>query len=444
MTDGDIELPEDYNLSPVIICVDDERIILTGLKEQLRNNLDGVQIETAESGEEGLEVFQEFLDAGESVPIVISDQLMPGMRGEAFLEAVHSLSPETLNILLTGQATADSVGAAVNKARLYRYISKPWIEDDLVMTIREALKAWRQARTLRIKERELLLAHSASLRFVPREFLSLLEKNRLEDVQCGDYIAREMHVSFTDVRGFTKLAEGKEPGEMFEFLNEYVGLIEETVRTHGGFISSLEGDGVLSLFPDSADDALRAGIEMHRIMREAEDRLPSNTENGPIIGAAVNSGFLLLGAIGNDERLKCDVVGDAVNLCSRIEGLTRQFDVSMLISSMTREHLSDNFALRDVGEVTVKGRSSPVRLYEVLDAATEEDRQLKQESLDSFSRALSLFGSGDFDEAYNSFEQILCANPVDGAAKLYLNRCRQLQNLDGIPDGFGVLDFLVK
>ena len=138
------------------------------------------------------------------------------------------------------------------------------------------------------------------------------------------------------------------------------------------------------------------------------------------------------------------MVGDAVNLCARIEGLTRQFDVPMLISSMTRDHLSENFALRDVGEVRVKGRSKPVCLFEVLDAENEKDRKLKQESLDSFSRALVLFGSGDFGEACISFAQILQINPADGVAKLYLERCRQLQNLDVIPDGIGVLEFLIK
>lgn len=124
---------------PVILCVDDESIVLSSLKEQLSAIVQGVRVEIAESGEEGLEVFAELIEEGRQVPVVVSDQMMPGMRGEEFLESIYLLSPDTLNVLLTGQATVDAVGTAVNRANLYRYIGKPWDEPDLQVTIREAL-----------------------------------------------------------------------------------------------------------------------------------------------------------------------------------------------------------------------------------------------------------------------------------------------------------------
>lgn len=127
---------------PVILCVDDERIILNSLKSQLVHNLgDEFQIELAESGEEALELLEEFRANQKEVPLVIVDQIMGGMYGDELLTRIKAVLPETLSIMLTGQATAESVGKAVNKADLFRYISKPWDEDDFMMTVKAALQS---------------------------------------------------------------------------------------------------------------------------------------------------------------------------------------------------------------------------------------------------------------------------------------------------------------
>lgn len=128
---------------PVILCVDDERIILSSLKSQLMNNLgDTYQIELAESGEEALEILAELMESRVEVPLIIADQIMGGMYGDELLARVKTLLPKTHGIMLTGQATAESVGEAVNKASLFRYISKPWDEEDLVLTIKTGLRSY--------------------------------------------------------------------------------------------------------------------------------------------------------------------------------------------------------------------------------------------------------------------------------------------------------------
>ncbi len=135
---------------PVILCVDDERIILDALKSQLRHQFGAhYRIEVAESGEEALEIFEELLEQRVVVPLVISDQIMGGMYGDALLAEIKQRSPHTLSIMLTGQATAESIGKAVNTAGLFRYISKPWNEEDLLMTVRSALDAYLQAEALK-------------------------------------------------------------------------------------------------------------------------------------------------------------------------------------------------------------------------------------------------------------------------------------------------------
>lgn len=134
-------------VKPVILCVDDEKIILSSLKEQLQIAVgDRFNIEQAESGEEALELLQELRDDGVDIPLVIVDQIMGGMYGDELLRHCKAILPQTLGIMLTGQATAESVGQALNKAGLFRYLAKPWEEDDLLLTVQSGLDSyyWRR------------------------------------------------------------------------------------------------------------------------------------------------------------------------------------------------------------------------------------------------------------------------------------------------------------
>lgn len=130
---------------PVVLCVDDEKIILDSLQEQILNRLgERFECEVAQSGEEALELIEELQESQQEVAVIISDQLMPSMKGDEFLIAAHRKVPEAYKILLTGQATLDAVQNAINHARLYRYVMKPWREDDLMLTIEEAAEAFLQ------------------------------------------------------------------------------------------------------------------------------------------------------------------------------------------------------------------------------------------------------------------------------------------------------------
>ena len=140
-----------------IVCVDDEAVILSSLGEQLKRCLNQqYDIELVDSGTEAIALCAELVAEGIDIPIIISDQIMPGMTGDELLVKLHSLYPDTLKILLTGQANADAVGNLVNANALYRYISKPWNETDLILTVKEALKRYRQERQLAEKNEILL------------------------------------------------------------------------------------------------------------------------------------------------------------------------------------------------------------------------------------------------------------------------------------------------
>lgn len=154
----------------VIFCVDDEKIVLNSLKTELKNAFgNNYIIETAESGIEALEAIENLLELNYEIKVVIADYAMPVMKGDEFLTKLHEISPLTLNILLTGQATIEGITNSINYAGLYRYMSKPWQTDDLVLTVKQALKSYEQDNILQIQNKELIelsnsLEHKVKLR----------------------------------------------------------------------------------------------------------------------------------------------------------------------------------------------------------------------------------------------------------------------------------------
>ena len=132
-----------------IICVDDESTVLDSLKIELKKVLqERCIIETAESGQEALELFNELLEDNSDVALIISDQIMPDIRGDELLRQIHQQSPNTLKIMLTGQADLEAIGNAIKYANLYRYISKPWQPEDLQLTVVEAVNSYLQAKRI--------------------------------------------------------------------------------------------------------------------------------------------------------------------------------------------------------------------------------------------------------------------------------------------------------
>lgn len=139
-----------------ILCVDDEKFVLTSLKEQLKSKIGNrCSIELAESAQDALEILKELSDENIEIPLVISDYIMPGMNGDELLEIIHNEYPKTINILLTGQATLNGVINSINKASLYRYITKPWIVEDLTLAVIEALKSYDKDRRIEAQNKKL-------------------------------------------------------------------------------------------------------------------------------------------------------------------------------------------------------------------------------------------------------------------------------------------------
>ncbi len=263
---------------------------------------------------------------------------------------------------------------------------------------------------------------SAATRFVPRQFLKLLGKDSIENVSLGDQIEMKLTVLFADIRSFTTLSEAMTPAENFNFLNSYLSRISPVIRRNRGFIDKYLGDGIMALFPESPQDAVQAGLDLMETVRVFNGHR-ANSGYRPIgIGVGVNTGRIMLGTIGESFRMDGTVISDAVNVASRLEGLTRIFDAWIIVSG---DSLSDcpeaaRFPHRYLGRVRVKGKSSAVRIYEVIDAPSVA----RIRSREAFENALRCLERRDYAEAARGFEQVSADDPTDGAARYFLDRCR--------------------
>ncbi|WP_353572848.1 PAS domain S-box protein [Candidatus Albibeggiatoa sp. nov. BB20] len=681
---------------PVIVCVDDEYTILDSLKIELKKALSNdYLIETAEDGEEAIELIEDLIEEQSDIPLIISDYLMPNMKGDEVLKEIHRLSPKTLKIMLTGQADINAVGNAIKHANLYRYISKPWEAEDLRLTVKEAIYSYQQEKVvseqhqaleelnheqaeliqkLQISEaqtraivlaaadgiitvntqgviemvnpalelmfgytqkelvgqnvsilmplitaqqhdgylenyiktgkkhiidntRELegqrkngdtfplelsvreahlgtrqlfvgilhdiserkqaeailrLTQHSVNYaadsilwinqtgqilyandsaahsldysqdelltknisdidinttediwqeywdnlveqgsfsfesqheakdgrifpvektlnyleydnkayafafarditerkqaeeerlkaayeifqlnksyeRFVPSAFLSLLDKSSIIDVELGDQVKKEMTVLFSDIRGFTPLSEQMSPKEVFDFINIYLSRMEPIILEHQGVIDKYIGDAIMALFPKNADDAIQGSVQMLKTLVEHNKRLQADDLPEIQIGIGLNTGPLILGTIGGENRMEGTVIADAVNLAARVESLTKVYGTPLLITEYTHVKLADpnQYHIRVIDAAQVKGKSYEVTVYEIYDADSPETIKLKDQTLEDFETGFLFYHIGKFEYAQLLFQNVLEINPQDKAAQVYIQRIEQ-------------------
>ena len=587
---------------PVVICVDDEQTILESLEIELQKALGNEYlIETAQSGEEALELLEELLEDHYEVPLVISDHIMPNIKGDELLKRIHAISPRTLKIMLTGQADIEAVGNAIKNAKLYRYITKPWQTEDLSLTVKEAVNSYLQDKKLaeqnaqlqqmnqalaqlnleqaaliaKLHENENRLAQfleampvgvgvldadgklyyinqrarelfgkgvvpdttsdqlsevyqvykagtnqeyppldlpivralkgesaiaddlevhqcdkiipleawatpiydakgnivyaintlqdiaerkkselerqnfikklfqlncnlelaleaeskltDAARRFVPKEFLSLLGHESIVNVKLGEAVQQEMSVLFSGIRGFSALSESMTPEDNFKFINAYLSRMEPAIIDNQGFIDKYIGDVIMALFSGDADNALKAGIAMLQSLADYNQHCAKSGYVPIQIGIGINTGSLTLGTVGGQSRMDGTVISDAVNLASRLENLTKKYEVSLFISHHTLARLQDptHYSIRLIERLKVKGKSKAVAIFEVLDGEPPEIREVKLATKTKFEEGLLLYYRHFFREAASVFQDVLSINPKDKVAQIYLERCQK-------------------
>ena len=260
-------------------------------------------------------------------------------------------------------------------------------------------------------------------RFVPRPFLEQLGRARIGDIGLGDAVRVDATVAFSDVRGFTELSEGSSAVESFELLNRYLGRMEPAIRRHGGFIDKYFGDGVMSLFINGSDGAIAAAVDMYRALETFNaERTGAATLR---MGLGVHAGEVMLGTVGSIDRIDTTVIGDTVNTASRLEGATKEFCGAVLASRQVLDRLSDpgRYLLREVGRISVVGKTEVVEVHEVLAARPRAHAESVAVTRTRFAEALALWYAADFPSAARLFRDCAALAPFDELALQYALRC---------------------
>lgn len=213
-------------------------------------------------------------------------------------------------------------------------------------------------------KRSLEVLNKSLERFIPHEMLHFLKKDSITEVQLGDFTQEFMTVLFLDLRGFTRRSEKMTPEANFKFINTFLKNFGPIVRRHGGFIDKYLGDGFMALFPNNPDSALKAALQMRKTLVLFNQSYSKSIEELKI-GIGIHSGTVTLGTIGEIQRMDSTVISDAVNTASRIEQLTKEKEIDILISAATIKKLltPEAFRFRKIGEEKIRGKDISIELY---------------------------------------------------------------------------------
>ena len=237
-------------------------------------------------------------------------------------------------------------------------------------------------------------------------------------------------VLFSDIRQFTALSERLGAHSTVSLLNDYFERMVECIFDQGGMLDKFIGDAIMAVFglpvprDDDEDRALRAAISMIESLREWN--VERSRRGDPVLdmGVGLNTDSVVAGNIGSGKRMDYTIIGDGVNLASRLEGACKHYGARILLSELTRAKLRGVYRLREVDRIVVKGKSEPVAMFECLDYHDDESFPNLLEAVGMFNEGLAKYRAGDFVEAERWFEQALTANPDDAVAALYVERCR--------------------
>jgi len=310
---------------------------------------------------------------------------------------------------------------------------------------------------MRMLERENLLAQSVMEtrqklsdtfeKFVPKQFISRKKAHDFEEISLGNFDSGNITILFSDVRAFTELSELMTPDEVFRFLNSYLSRMEPPIQKHGGFVDKFIGDAIMALFEldserKSAHSAILAAIDMQRAL-VLYNKHRRKVSYPPIqTGIGIHSGEVMIGTVGSAERMDFTAIGNAVNISSRLEGLTKYYGARIIVSRDTMDLLEDRdiFKHRILDWLRVKGKKEPVEIYEILenDPAKVQEAKIKAETY--IAHGLSYRHQKDFENAVKWFKKGALMFPKDDALKFHYQTCARLlskkvaRNWDGAID----------
>lgn len=291
------------------------------------------------------------------------------------------------------------------------------------------------------EEREKRKIRKTFSQYLSPGVIALIEKDPQKYIRPGGEV-KDLTVMFSDIRDFTSLSEGLTPDELVHLLNQYLGAMTDILFSNMGTLDKYIGDAIMAFWgspypqQDHAHCACRCALEMVKGLDKLNRKWEAEGRRPIAIGIGLNTGPVNVGNMGSDKRLAWTVMGDNVNLASRLEGMTKQYRARVIISEGTYNQVSDQFVAREVDRIRVKGKKQPVVIYELL--ASISERKGYADLLAKFNQALTTYRSQNWPEAAGQFSGLLTKYPNDGPSQVLLNRCQEFieespeANWDGV------------
>ncbi len=455
-----------------ILTVDDSRTVRHHVRQTLEQ--DDEYLFTIHEAENGAEAVR-FLCAHEPdqwPDVIVLDRNMPVLSGD---ECIRILKADeqwrVIPVLfLTAQDDIQEVVRGLSDLRADAYLPKPFHTDELLARVKvlvrikqaedharrlnhhlaqaleEQKRAYAELKTTRIQLAEtqaMAVMTKVFEKFVPKQFLERIAKGGLETIRAGRVASETITILFSDIRSFTQISEGMAPDALFAFLNDYLSRMERPIEQNNGFIDKFIGDAVMALFDGhfrtQAQGAVRAAIGMQRELGVLNVERAAQGLPGIGTGIGIHIGSVMLGTLGNDNRMDSTVIGDAVNLASRLEGLTKFYGCPIIVSEDVVRFLDQKeFALRELDLVAVKGRGQAVGVYEIFENGSEPHQKRKKQVADRFKKGLALYRSREWEKGITAFQQCLTLEADDRATRIYLDRCALFQKQPPDDDWTGV------
>jgi len=342
-----------------ILLVDDEPENLDGLQALLEG--EGYQVSATTQPAEALEITQ-----STKVDLIISDQRMPMMLGTELLSAVKADSDDNVRVILTGHTDMNDLITCINNGLLYRYLVKPWRAEEVLSVVEQGMKKIRIERTVQ--------------KLVPGHIWQRLYEGRLEETGLGEGRALDCVVAFIDILDFQRLSAPLTPSQTFYLISEIMGALDPIIRAHHGYVTKYQGDGVTVVFDRSescAQDALSCLSRFDEQLTQLNDTLrePMSVTGGRAVAVGVGAhiGRALIGTVGSSDRMDFTVLGEVVNIASRVEAFAERLSSRdrSCVAVVTRELLSQAHAeppsdhFESLGTQNLTGIQDPLELFEI-------------------------------------------------------------------------------
>lgn len=357
------------NSGNILLITDAEHELNMFRKEFVRH----YNVFTASNIREGHRLLQDY-----DIHIFMVKQRMPKMTGLQFCESVSHSFPETIKIILTGEEDDSApLDRAMRSDLIYRYVNTPYHPSDLKMILDGALKLSetqfenrelsQQIENFKAEQENIVRLFK---RYVPDEVVSqAIQSEEDQLMRAGEN--RVVSVLFADIRGFTEFASYLRPTQVVEFLNDYWKEISDCIREHKGSVNKYMGDGLLAVFGapvsymDNHENAVSAAIDMVERLDVINNKFAELLGTEIKIGIGINSGEVVVGNVGTDNYMEYTVIGDTVNIASRMENISKQKPNSIIVSEDTYELVKDSFEFSESKESRIKGKEDVVAYREV-------------------------------------------------------------------------------